>query len=982
MQGESDGRKIPNHAYVIAPDYQLVSLDEETRKLYPEARVGDKCFVALQGLSQACEDCPWRMHLESGINQAVLFNHLLNAWVDLSYMSLEWPDHGECILINARGIDQNQDLLHLFDRQARYDKLTEVNLTKDYINRLFVEHDKYVDFPPDGSVRHIFDKTAETVVHPDDRATYLAFWDIDALKKLFDENKSAQAEYRRKLTNGGWGWVSQVVIPMKQSADGDIVFMCFMVDVDMHLSQSRKQSLGGQGYPSHLLGRDPLTGLYTSNAFFEKAEALVHGNSQTLFDVLYIDIEHFKVFNERYGREAGDTILKTIAQELLALEKAHGGIIGYIGSDDFIFILPHEAIEPEEVAKRLSAAINDPAYDVECLPAIGLTTITDPSIPVSTYCDHAMTAMDSAKGMYSSRIAWYEDTMTRQLEEEPKAMIEIEHALKNREFILHYQPKCNLKTSQMVGLEALVRWQHPTRGLVYPGEFIPLMERTGLIANLDLLVWEEACRQIREWLDRGIPALPISVNISRADLQFVDVVSSLESLIEEYGIDRSYLELEITESAFVDDTAVLETVINLSDHGFTLLMDDFGSGYSSLNMLKDIPVDILKIDMKFLKLSENVLFRGESILDAVVSMAHLMGMPVIAEGAETEEQAEFLKSINCDFVQGYYFYRPIPVSNLEALLVQDDIIDRQGTNRKHLELLSPVDLIQNYVTNKTILDAILGGIAIYSVRGRELELVQANNRYFQLVGDNPPSDEADRLDFFRRAPKEVVEETVDLLLDSEKHPITGAEEEFCQRRADGLYIWIRVKAFFLTKEGDRKIFFGRLTDISIQKDQEDILRASEDALGKAVGLLTPHEGELPAGQDSAREAIAAFIRNLPGAMVGLADTERNPILFANNEVASMLGYVSYSEFIEKSQGEFQRLIHPDDRGQFEDYLMCDQHGGPKGMLKVRLIRKSGTYVSVFAQCKVVAKERERSLIMLNLINMDKVGDTRLVNLGG
>lgn len=691
MQGDSYSKSISNHAYVVTPDYRLVSLDEETQALFPKARVGDLCYEVLQGVPYACEDCPWRLHLESGMNNAVVYNHELEAWLDLSYMSLEWPDHGECILIHAKGVDPNQNLLHLFGKQAHYDKLSEVNITKDYIKRLFLEHDKYCDFPLTGSLEAVFTRTAETLVHPDDRETYLAFWDTDTLTRHFMEDRSVQEEYRRKRADGGWGWVSQVAIPMKQGQGDDIVFICFLVDVDMRLEDSYKPSIGKSSYLNHLLGRDPLTGLYASNAFLEKAESFIRENPDTLLDVLYVDIEHFKVFNEHYGREAGDAVLQKIAQELLALKKKHRGIIGYFGSDDYICILPHKAIDPEEAVNNLNAAINDPDYDIECPPVLGLTTIEDRSIPVSTHCDHAMTAMVFAKSQYPSRFAWHADTMTRQLEEEPKAILEVESALKNKEFILHYQPKCNLKTGQIIGLEVLARWQHPTRGLVFPDDFIPLMERIGFIANLDLLVWETACRQIRDWLDRGIPVVPVSVNVSRADLHFVDVPKCLESLIDEYGINHSHLEIEITESAFVEDATVLDMVESLVDRGFTLHMDDFGSGYSSLNMLKDIPVNVLKIDMQFLENSGRSRFRGERILDAIVGMAHQMGMATIAEGVETEEQVELLKRIGCDFTQGYYFYQPLPVEELEALLVEEGTIGSHGAYRKHLEALNPID---------------------------------------------------------------------------------------------------------------------------------------------------------------------------------------------------------------------------------------------------------------------------------------------------
>lgn len=681
-----DTQQVPDHAYMIDTDYHLVSLDQEATALFPRAQIGDYCFKVIHGLEQTCMDCPWKNRLKDGHERPTTFNILLNAWVNLSCMIFDWPDHDNYILIHALGVKEGID-------------------NKTYLN---------------------------------------------------------------------------------QPAE-----------------------------------RDSLTNLYNPHVFFGKAEELINNNPDVTYDVLSVDIEHFKIFNERYGRDAGDVVLKTIAHELFSLRKKYTGVVGYFGGDDFIIILPHDTIAPEKIFNQLSEAINGPDYDIECLPAIGLTTIDDPSVPISTYCDHAMTAMSFVKGSYSSRIAWYEDTMTRQLEEEPRAVLEMEYALKNKEFILHYQPKCNLRTGQIVGLEALVRWQHPARGVVFPGDFIPLLERTGLIANLDLLVWEEACKQLRSWLDRGIPALPISVNVSRADIQFVDVVNSLESLLKKYDLDHSLLELEITESAFVENAeTVLNAVINLKDHGFTLLIDDFGSGYSSLNMLKDIPVDVLKIDMRFLDMAENVLFRGESILDAVVGMAHNIGLPVIAEGVETEDHVAFLKSIGCDFAQGYHFYKPLPLETLETLLLQDSLIDHRGTKRHSVKLLNPVDVVKNYVTNKTVLDSILGGMVLYGLSAdNTLELIQANNQYFQLVGDNPPSTEEERLSFFLRAPEEVVKEVTALLVKAEKHPTLGAEEEFRQRRADGLYILLKVKAFFLTQENDKKIFLGKVADISKGREQ-------------------------------------------------------------------------------------------------------------------------------------------------------------------
>ena len=233
----------------------------------------------------------------------------------------------------------------------------------------------------------------------------------------------------------------------------------------------------------------------------------------------------------------------------------------------------------------------------------------------------------------------------------------MKRALTNHEFVLHWQPQCNTRTERIVGLEALVRWQHPSRGIVMPGAFIPVLERNNFIASLDLYVWEEACRHIRSWIDRGGVPIPVSVNISRADLYAIDVVEALEGLVSRYDLDHRLLELEITESAYAEDEKMADAVARLKGLGFTILMDDFGSGYSSLNMLKDITVDILKIDMGFLARQDQSQ-RSESILEAIVSMARFMDLRIIAEGAETKEQVDFLQGIGCDYAQGYYFYVP------------------------------------------------------------------------------------------------------------------------------------------------------------------------------------------------------------------------------------------------------------------------------------------------------------------------------------
>ena len=343
--------------------------------------------------------------------------------------------------------------------------------------------------------------------------------------------------------------------------------------------------------------------------------------------------------------------------------------------------------------------------------------------------------MNSVKGAYTKRIAWYEAEMTEEMETEAKILLEVKRALTNHEFVLHWQPQCNTRTERIVGLEALVRWQHPSRGIVMPGAFIPVLERNNFIASLDLYVWEEACRHIRSWIDRGGVPIPVSVNISRADLYAIDVVEALEGLVSRYDLDHRLLELEITESAYAEDEKMADAVARLKGLGFTILMDDFGSGYSSLNMLKDITVDILKIDMGFLARQDQSQ-RSESILEAIVSMARFMDLRIIAEGAETKEQVDFLQGIGCDYAQGYYFYRPMSTEALEQLLSQDGIVDYRGVLNPSMELIDVNALLHDDMVSRAAVNNLIGGLAVYAVYADRFELLQVNNEYYHVTGCN------------------------------------------------------------------------------------------------------------------------------------------------------------------------------------------------------------------------------------------------------
>ncbi|MDE5858894.1 MAG: EAL domain-containing protein, partial [Oscillospiraceae bacterium] len=295
---------------------------------------------------------------------------------------------------------------------------------------------------------------------------------------------------------------------------------------------------------------------------------------------------------------------------------------------------------------------------------IGIYDIVDKDIEPSVMCDRAFMAINTIKSSFTDMIAHYNDDIREATIEEQKVTGEFVSALNDGQFCFYLQPQVSV-TGKVLGGEALVRWIHPERGLVPPGEFIPVLEKTGYICRLDMNTWELACRKLREWQDNGFADYCISVNISPKDFYFTDVYKTFTELVEKFGIKPEKLHLEITETAIMNDfRKQLVLIQRLREYGFCVEMDDFGSGYSSLNMLKDMCVDTLKVDMEFLRKTDNS-ERARTILKMIISLSKQLGMEVITEGVETKEHVDLLTEIGTDIFQGYYFSKPIPVDEFE-----------------------------------------------------------------------------------------------------------------------------------------------------------------------------------------------------------------------------------------------------------------------------------------------------------------------------
>lgn len=381
---------------------------------------------------------------------------------------------------------------------------------------------------------------------------------------------------------------------------------------------------------------------------------------------IQFDIRRFKIINDLYGEKIGDEILDFIKTQLSGVCNDRQYFIN-LRSDVFMVVTEYEAEEElEELIQKLDDRISS-YKDIKLQMSYGVYTVEDRRMELRQMEDRAAMARKFVKNNGVSHILFYKDQFKESLYNRKFIEENMQAAITERQFMMYLQPKYSIAKNEIIGAEALVRWKHPERGMIFPDQFIPVIEENGFVRKVDYYIWEEACRFIKRCKDAGITCCPVSVNVSRVHLRDDECIKVLSDLIHSWGIPQEMLELEITET--VDDQQVSRKAYQLKEEGYTLLMDDFGSGYSSLNILLETPFDVIKLDKKFI---ENMMLseKGRMILEQVVAMSNKLGLGLLAEGVETKEQVDVLRSIGCDHVQGYYYAKPMPKDDVFELLKQ------------------------------------------------------------------------------------------------------------------------------------------------------------------------------------------------------------------------------------------------------------------------------------------------------------------------
>ena len=657
---------------------------------------------------------------------------------------------------------------------------------------------------------------------------------------------------------------------------------------------------------------------------------IIDGHPNESYLLVYGDIDRFKVYNDLFGAPAGDRLLADIGAMIRDLMPA-GAAAARLRADHFVCCCSRSSFDPDRMLAALDAWFASYREDFTFFVRLGIFPIDDPSLDVNLMCDRALLALRSAKSGYvGSKYVFYDEKLRSSVLKEQELAGEMIAALEGGQFVPYFQPQYRYATGRMIGAEVLARWNHPAKGLLGPTEFIPVFERNGLVATFDYYMWEQACRCLRMWIDgRGIEGAPrLSVNLSRADIYRSDLCTYLEGLIERYDVPAELLHLEITESAYMEaPEQLIGAVTKLRAAGFVVEMDDFGSGYSSLNTLKDVPVDVLKLDMGFLGASASS--RGGLILASVVRMARWLDLPLIAEGVETKQQAAYLASVGCDYMQGYLFSKPVDRETFEKLLEGTAVEDLahpfaeslQDGAAEFWDVDSQLSLIFN---------SYAGPAAIAEYDGETCELIRVNGEFARLLDLD---DEAASAELVRKNFLGVLQEEDRAALEEALRAASEGDAacDLRYRSAAGKGRWLRLHLRPLSRTDSVSSLYVLAEETTEEQVLRDRLAAPRDSIPGGLQRLRR--------QNEARQQLYDAI---PCGIVRYTVGDGQHIVSINKKGCELLGYRDREEFIASSGDNALMPIHEDDVPRHRAGIERLRNGSKPLDFAYRYYRRDGT----------------------------------------
>lgn len=554
---------------------------------------------------------------------------------------------------------------------------------------------------------------------------------------------------------------------------------------------------------------DDLTGILTAQGFHSEASMMLQMNRDKKYVVCTGNINGIKTINDLYSFNSGSQVLIYIARYLAKVVEGRG-LCARLGGDNFVVCIENT---PENLHRLMAIRYFDcgeMGVSMRVTMRFGLCEQGGMS-DVRRITNYASLAMEKNKDKSVNSFRWFDDKLRSEIMMEASITSQMRYAMMNKEFTMYLQPQYNHSSGELVGAESLCRWIKQDGSMVSPGLFIPIFEKNGYIKVLDKYMWEEAFKLLKNWSDEGVTAVPVSVNISRMSLVDDEIIDVISKLKDKYMIDEQLLHFEITESAYSEDQeALIRRISAIRDMGFRIAMDDFGSGYSSLNTLKDIPIDILKLDMGFLR-GESNSKKGGNIIGAVIRMAHNLGLLTVAEGVETVVQADFLKSVGCDVIQGYLYARPMPVGNFEELLA--------GSRKTDVHKDTPsieegfIDIFEHSSEETRYFENFVGPAAVFDYNSGKVGVIRVNDRMIDVLGYRGRTSVEFSEGFYNRVvdkDRHSVVETIDRAIKGEK----GAVCIFGYTRPDDVKIILRTRLWYVGMNGENPSFYTLTEDVT------------------------------------------------------------------------------------------------------------------------------------------------------------------------
>ena len=694
------------------------------------------------------------------------------------------------------------------------DEIAEIDILNDKIKTLYHTEGKFFIPSMDPSFSSVYEFAIQGIVHPDDIDIFKKLMEPSTMLQRLHDNKDTpnfmMEHFRYRLKNGQMRWVEQCILTGEENNVPNGKVLVFIRDIENQVDRDKGIINAEDNFQAEE-GKDELVRLYRTDYFLQHAEAKVLKNPDDKWALVLVDIENFKLFDELYGRKEGDLLLAKIGNYIISLEDNFDCLGGYFGQDDFGILLHYDMDQINSVYEYIKSLVIKQGQSEGFNPALGIYVI-EKNVDMHEAFECASLAASIAKKDIKNRIVLYDGQIRDKKKEESRILLEATRAIKNDEITFYLQPQCRISSKKIVGAESLARWIKKDGTIVPPNDYIPVLEKYGFISDLDKALWEKVFIWIRSWLDAGKKPVPISVNVSRTDIFSMDVLSYFLMLANKYKVPHNLIKIEITESSYAETTEKVGALVKeLRENKFMVLMDDFGSGYSSLNLLRTIEVDAIKLDALFLNFDDED-EKGIHILESVVNMTKQISLPVIVEGVEKKEHVEFLRGLGCRYIQGFYFYKPMPISEFEKLISNEDIIDDRGLLFKHNEQFRIQEFLDKNVYSDNMLNSIIGPVAIYEWKEKNVDIVRYNEQFYKNV--NVP-DFSEKLEHIQNVmPFEDRDTLFSLLNEAIENKLNGSRGKLRFYTAKGTVLFFVFHFFYLGEQNGSHRFYGSATNVS------------------------------------------------------------------------------------------------------------------------------------------------------------------------